>query len=296
MSPARPETPEDGLEWIAPVGGIGDMLMLSGVLKQVFDRDPRRRFNLLRRTNYLAILEGHPAIAHFGFPPRGTDLKRSDYWGLENVGPGSQRPFQILARHYGLETPVEETLYVPPPEEPHFPLLDFIPWKSFNVLIAPASDSPRKMVPPPIWHRLVDLLHADGAFVLQGGRLTETHIRNAYSVLGLTTPRQFISLLRRCSIVVTSDSLAMHAAHYAGVPAVALWGATRHAVYGYPEQVHIQMPRQCGLKEPEDCIAPERNSYGRVYTTACPMNEKHCLDQIRPESILEAVRSLVSRA
>ena len=270
------------------------MLMLSGVLKQVIDGDPRRRFNLLRRTNYLAILDGHPAIAQFGFPPKGTELKRTDYWGLEDVGPGTQRPFQILARYYGLATPAQEILYVPPPEEPHFPLLDFIPWKSLNILIAPASDSPRKVAAPYIWHHLVDLLHTDGAFVLQGGRLTDVHIRNAYSVLGLTTPRQYIALLRRCTLVITSDNFAMHAAHYAGVPAIALWGATRHAVYGYPEQLHIQMPRQCGLMEPEDCIAPERSKHGLAYTTECPMHEKHCLDQTRAETILDAVRSVLS--
>ena len=244
MSRERLDPPADGLSWINPVGGIGDMLMLSGVLKQVVDHDPRRRFNLAWRTNYLAILQGHPAIAHVGFPPRDAKMERVDYWSMESLGPGNQRPFQILARGFGLQTPVNEALYVPPPEEPHFPLLDFIPWKSSNVLIAPSSDSPRKTTLPPIWHRLVDLLHADGAFVLQGGKMNETHIRNAYSVQGLTTPRQFIALMRRCSLVVTADNFVMHAAHYAGVPAVALWGATHHKVYGYPEQTHIQMPRQ----------------------------------------------------
>jgi ADP-heptose:LPS heptosyltransferase len=292
----RHETPDNGLSWINPVGGIGDMLMLSGVLKCVVDSDPQRRFNLAWRTNYLAILQGHPAIAHAGFPPRDAKMERVDYWSIENLGPGNQRPFQVLARSFGLTTPVEETLYVPPPPEPHFPLLDFIPWKSLNVLIAPASDSPRKVILPQIWHRLVDLLHSDGAFVLQGGRMHETHIHNAYSVQGLTTPRQYITTMKRCSLVITADSFAMHAAHYAGVPAVALWGATHHAVYGYPEQLHIQLPRQCGLGEFEDCISTERNNGGRLYGTPCPLNERHCLDQVKPEAVFEAARSIYHRA
>jgi len=271
------------------------MLMLSGVLKQVVEHDPGRRFNLIRRTNYGVFLASHPAIARIGYPPKKAKIERVDYWSIEKLGPGTQRPFQVLARAFGLQTPVEENLYIPPVPEVPFPLLDIVPWTGYDVLIAPGSDSPRKVMAAQLWHHLVDLLHADGAFVLQGGRTREVHIRNAYSVMGLTTPRQFLKLLARCSLVITSDSFTMHAAHHAGVPTVALWGPTHHLVYGYPEQLHLQAPKACGLAEYEDCIGPERNEGGRLYSTPCSHAERHCLDQIRPEAILTTVRSLRAR-
>ena len=266
------------------------MLMLSGVLKLVHDADPSRRFNLIRRTNYLTFLKGHPAIAEIGHPPKDSALARCDYWSIERLGPGPQRAFQVLARNFGLKTPVEERLYVPG-EIPADPLLEkTIPWKTVNIVIAPGSDSPRKMMEPMIWHQLALMLQHDGMLVLQVGRSRDQRIKPAYSLLGLTTPRQLLGLIRRVDVVVTCDNFIMHAAHVMGTPAVAVWGATHHQVYGYPEQIHLQMPRSCGLGEYEDCIGPSRNEGGRLYGTPCPEGPKHCLDQLRPETFYEAVR------
>lgn len=271
------------------------MLMLSGVLKLVVDRDPSRRFHLVRRTGYTDILKGHPAIDTIGFPPPEAEIVGVDYWSMEKIGPGERRPFQILARAFGLETPVEETLYVCGDIEDDAILHEFLPWKERNVLIAPSSDSPRKTMHPSIWHRVVDYLLADGFFVMQAGRMNERHIRNAYSVLGLTTPRQLISLVRRCDAVITSDNFIMHAAHLAGTPAVALWGPTDHEVYGYPEQLHIQAPRPCEFGLDDECIGPARNEGGRLYGTPCPHGRDNCMDRIAPESVYDALRKLLTR-
>jgi len=284
-------SPATDYPWINPIGGFGDMLMLSGVLKLVHDADATRRFNLVRRTNYLTFLKGHPAIADIGYPPKNAVLQRSDYWSIEALGPGPQRAFQVLARHYGLQTPVEERLYIPG-EIPDDPRLEAaIPWREVNVVIAPASDSPRKMMHPAIWHQLAERLKRDGMLVLQVGRMRDLRIKPAYSLLGLTTPHQLLWLVRRASVVVSCDSFIMHAAHLVGTPAVIAWGATHHEVYGYPEQLHLQARRACGLGEYEDCIGPSRNQGGRLYGTACPEGEKHCLDQISPAAMYDAVRA-----
>lgn len=267
MNQGTHEVGVNGIPWINPIGGFGDMLMVSGVLKLVVDSDPSRRYNLIRRTNYLAFLKDHPAIASVGFPPRDAELVGVDYWSKETLGPGNQRPFQVLARSFGLKTPVDETLYVPGGLDDDPVLHDFIPWKDLNIMIAPASDSPRKMMPPHIWHRLVDYLLADGAFVLQAGRLQDQHIKNTYSTLGLTTPRQLLALVNRCDLVITLDNFVMHAAHLVGTRAVVAWGATHHEVYGYPEQTHLQTSKTCDLEKYDDCIGPARNQGGLLYGT-----------------------------
>lgn len=264
------------------------MLMVSGVLKQVVDMDPMRRFNLVRRTRYSIIFEGHEAIAHIGFPQKEETVLRVDYWAMEELGPGVQRPYQILARGFGLKTPIEERLYLPGALAQDPFLEHFLPWKKLNIMIAPASDSPRKAMNPLVWHRLVDYLLAEEAFIMQVGLLHEQHIRNAYSVRGMTTPQQLIALLRKCDLAITSDNFIMHAAHLTGTPAVVVWGPTSHEVYGYSEQIHLQATPSCDLGNEASCLASDKNKGGGLYGTPCPLRDRHCIDQIKPEEIYEA--------
>jgi ADP-heptose:LPS heptosyltransferase len=280
----------NGLPWINPVGGFGDMLMVSGVLKQIVEQDPTRRFNLVRRTMYLDIFREHEAIVNIGFPQKGEKVLGVDYWSMEELGTGNQRPFQVLARAFGLLTPVEEKLYLPARPEDDRLLHNFLPWKKINIIIAPASDSPRKEMLPTIWHRLVDYLLADGAFVMQAGLLRNQRIRNAYSVRGLTNPRQLITLIQKCDLVITTDNFIMHAAHLAGTPAVVTWGPTQHEVYGYPEQIHLQMTHNCELEDAESCIVSRQNEGGRLYGTPCPLGDHHCMNQITPEAIYKGYK------
>lgn len=281
---------DNGHAWINPIGGLGDMLMVSGVLKQAIDRQPERRWNLVRRTNCLDFLGGHPAIAAVGFPRPGAAIVGTDYWIRERLGPGSARPYQILARMFGLATPVEERLYIPGELEDDPVLEAFVPWRERNVVVAPASDSPRKVLPIHAWEALAGALDRDGIRVLQVGRLRELHVRNAFSLLGLTTPRQAIGLLRHCDLIVTSDSFLMHAAHLVGVPAVVIWGATHHSVYGYREQVHVQARRTCELAEPDDCLGPQRTVGGLSYGTACQLGVDHCLASLDVQELIAIVR------
>lgn len=276
--------------WINPVGGFGDMLMLSGVLKLVHDQDPQKRFNLTRRTNYLSILKGHPAISKIGFPPKDVKVIGVDYWSKEELGPGENRAFQVLARVFGLETPVEEKLYIPDEKIDDKLLDDFIPWKKLNVVIAPASDSPRKMMDPKIWHHLVDKFHFIDALVIQVGRLNDQHIKNTYSLLGLTTPRQLIALLRKIDLVITMDNFIMHATHHVNKPCVVLWGATHHKIYGYDEQIHLQMKKTCDLSDEDECIGASINEGGKLYGTPCPIEGNHCMNQATPELIFGAAQ------
>jgi ADP-heptose:LPS heptosyltransferase len=274
--------------WINPFGGLGDTVILSGVLKLVFDRNPSRRFNLVRRTPHLSVLAGHPAISRVGYPPRGAIVLGTDYWRKERVGAGMQRPFQILARLFGLSTPVEERPYLPEGED-RDPLQDFIPWKKRNILIAPASVSPKKEMDGRIWRRLVEMFRQDGAFVAQAGKLNNTHIANAYSLLGLTTPKQLMGLLKRFDLLITVDNFIMHAAYPAGIDTVVLWGPTDSASYGYPTHLHLQAPRTCG---PEfECPGPTEET---AYETPCPFGSQHCMNRLAPEAIHEAPRSGLS--
>jgi len=135
------------------------------------------------------------------------------------------------------------------------------------------------------WHHLVDMLRQNGYFVAQTGRLNDRHVRNSYSLLGLTTPRQLVALIRKFDAVVTSDNFIMHAAHLVRTPAVILWGPTDHRVYGYQGQIHLQAHKMCGPDA--ECIGPGRQE---IYQTACPIGLQHCMNQISISIIFDAVQ------
>lgn len=266
--------------WINPLGGLGDALMLSGVLKRAYEQG--QTYHLIRRTKYLGILSDHPAIDYVGYPPKDAAIIQTDYWTDEEYG--TLRAFQILAGRFGLLLPSDETLYMPGIPE-HVALFDDIPFGNWNVVIAPASDSPRKEMAPGHWEELVARLQDNGAFVLQVGTLRQLPIRGAYSLLGLTTPRELVALLGRCDRVVTPDNFVMHAAHLAGKTAVVLWGPTQERVYGYPGHIPLRASPLC--ERQAACIGPKNNAYPRP----CERGEKaHCMNRITVETIFKNCR------
>ena len=273
--------------WINPYGGLGDMLMLSGVLKLCYDQNPDRKYCMVRRTRYREFFDGHPAIGRFGNPALEQEVIVSNYWDKEEEGQGIQRPFQILARTFGLETPVEEQLFFPKPLLENGILLKQIPFvKEKTVVIAPYSDSPRKMLPLTTWEAVVKALKGKGYFIIQVGQRENKYIKGAYSVCGCgINPHQLISLIDKCNYVITLDNFIMHIAHLLKKPAVVLWGPTVPEVFGYEEQCHIRASieqRTCAGK----CIG--RGLYlGRgFYYKTCP-ETVHCMDKISEKTILE---------
>ena len=270
--------------WINPIGGLGDTLMISGVLKLFSEKYPAQKLNLVERTKYWPMLAGHPAIARVGNPPLGASFISTNYWVHDDCRLHGKRAYQVLARIFGLDPPVEERLYVPWEIADDARVMGMIPWRHYNVLICQSSDSPRKQMRTKNWEMLVESLKAHGIGVVQTGRAGDTYIRGAYSLLGLTTPRQFISLLRHFDVVVTADNFIMHAAQLCGVPAVVLWGPTDHRVYGYAGQTHLQAHPQCEF--PRGCIGPGQAG---VYQTDCPYGSAHCMNSIGLDVIVDSV-------
>lgn len=279
-----------GPKWINPIGGLGDTLMISGVLKQVSEKYPSRKFNLVDRTKYGPILEGHPAIAQIGHPPPGAGLLSTNYWDHEDFQQLGGRAYQVLARIFGLETPVEERLYVPWDFQDDAVLMELIPWRQSNVLICQSSDSPRKQMGLEKWESLVEMLKRDETGVVQVGKMKDRYVRGAYSLLGLTTPRQLISIVRHFDAVVTADNFIMHASHLCGVPAVVLWGPTDHQVYGYSGQIHLQAEMNCEYSG--GCIGPGR---GDLYQTDCPEGPAHCLNKLQVETTYSSIMRLLKK-
>lgn len=272
----------DELSWISPYGGLGDALMLAGVLKQVTEHFPGRRFHLITRTKYPPFFTGHPAIARIGHPPADATVIRTDYWSTPEYRSGSWRGYQVLARIFGLPTPVKETLYVPWEFQDDPLLVAQLPTGRYRVAIAPSTDSVRKQWPAEQWAQLVAKLKTEGIAVFQLGRRTDPYIRGASSFLGMTSPQQAVNLLRHADLVVAQDSFFMHAAHLLAIPAVVLWGGTRARTYGYVTQHHLEPIRTC--ETPQGCVEA-----GGVYHELCPHGEAFCMKAIAVDAVFDRV-------
>lgn len=221
-----------GLPWIDLRGGPAEALMLSGILKEVMERHPGRRYNLVARTGLTPILMKHPAIENCGHPPRDAQVLTVEANSLPDSQEGE---YQRLAASFGLATPFEKRHWVPWEFEDERNLMALIPWREKNVLICTtASGSPRKGSAIERWESLTAMLARDGMGVVQAGGSEDTYVRGTYNILGLLTERQLISLPRHFDAVVTSDALMTQAARLCLTPVIVLKDPPEHRVEGEP--------------------------------------------------------------
>lgn len=273
-------------KWINPIGGLGDILMLSGVLKQHYDENPQEKFNLVRRTQYTQVLNEHPAIEKIGYPETDDELIGTNYWNIEKIGGGKQRAYQILARTFGLKTPISEELYLPNREHNKNILFNNIPWKKKNIILAPYSNSPRKTMHPIHWHQLVEkITNNDDILVIQTGLIHEMHIKNTFSLLGVTDLYDLVELVKKADLVISSDSLMMHVAKLTETPGIIIWGPTSQEVYGYENHTHFTAPMDhCNLKD--KCLGAD---FPENYPTQCPLNDSgHCMNRLDVNKLYNA--------
>lgn len=269
--------------WISPYGGLGDTLMLSGVLKQVYDRDPSTQYNLITRTKYPPLLAGHPAIQHIGHPPPDAPIIHADYWSKSEYKSGQWRAYQVIANIFGLPTPIDELLYLPGELIADPILLAQLPQARPRIAISPTADSPRKQWPLANWEQLVQQLKHLGIAVVQFGKRTDPYIRGAHSLLGITSPRQAMALLQTMDGLIGQDSFFMHVAHLLNIPALILWGGTHSDIYGYATQTHLAAARQCAY--PRGCLGK------MAYTDICPQTN-FCMADITVEEVLQHIQNL----
>lgn len=226
-------------QWIDAPESLGGTLLLSGVLKLVHDR-LGKKYNVIRRPAAAGMLAGHPAIEKIDYLPKGAPVLTV---GRAEEG-GACRSFQRLAELFGLELPAPETLYLPMDGVSDDRLAAMVPWQAKNVAIAPDSSSPGKMMSRSKWGEVAKALGDSGALVVQLGQGGAEKVKHAYSLAGVTSPKEALLLLKRMDLLITSDNFLMHAAHMTGTPAISLWGPTAAAVHGYAE--HQAITEQTG--------------------------------------------------
>lgn len=283
---------EDNI-WVNPVGGLGDIIMLSTALKKSYDKYGKK-FCVARRAQYTELLLNHPAIQCFGYPPNNSYIVCNDYWMRPEFQDPSNKGLSITLKIFGVsDDGNEEETYLPNHniDENTKLLLETIPWREKNVIIAFSSESPRKMMHPIKWHIIVEKLKAQQCFVIQVGMLNDLNIHGAYSILGTTSPLQLLDVLKNAELVITPDNFIMHAAHLLKKPTISLFGPTEATRYGYSDHICVQADTsKCEMRD--KCLGPHVSSN---YSMPCPLNEHHCMNSIDENTIVDIAMSILNK-
>jgi len=273
----------DSLRWIDPQGGFGDLLILSGVMKEVFDRTGRQ-YNMVSYHGRRWLFADHPAIRCYGRPPKNARIEVINY-GCKAEDQGGWRPYLVLARMFGLNPPGEERLYAPLAKIDIRPLCHYLPPGQPWVTICPSSNGPRKEMAASQWEELVAIMAAHRVAAIQLGNKRDRYIRGAYNFLGLTTPAEALALLAKMKAVITVDSFLMHGAFMQKTPAIVLWGPTNPAVFGYDAHINLR-----SLSSPCE-VCPKM---AHEYLLKCPQgDELHCMNRFDMGSVWLEVKRIV---
>lgn len=277
--------------WVNPVGGLGDIIMLSTAMKRSYDKYAKK-FYIARRAQYTEFFSCHPAVQEIGYPPIGSNVVCNDYWMRADFNNAENKALDITCRIFGVEAYSDDDLYLPQMEinKTTETLMKNIPWRTKNVAIVFSSESPRKMMHPVKWHIIVEKLLAQNCFVIQIGRMGDVPIRGAYSLIGATKPLQIIDILRNVNAVITLDNYVMHAAKLVHTPTIALFGPTEASRYGYKDHFCLQADlSQCN--QTDKCLGPH---VPENYSTPCPLCEKHCMNTHDENKIVDITTSILN--
>lgn len=278
--------------WINPVGGMGDIIMLSTAIKHSYDKYGKK-FSIARRSQYTEFFQNHPAVQEIGNPPIGSNIVCNDYWMREEFKDINTKALAINLKIFGVEPEGNDMLFLPEREldDSTRILIDTIPWQQKNVMIVCSSESPRKIMHPIKWHKIVEKLLAQQCFIVQVGRSGEIHIHGTYSLLGTTRPLQVIELLKKVDLLITPDNYVMHAAKVTGTPTIALFGPTEACRYGYSDHFCLQADNSyCEFAD--KCLGPH---VAGNYATPCPMEEKHCMNTHDEKKIVDISMTIINK-
>lgn len=278
--------------WVNPVGGLGDIIMLSTALYESYNKY-NKKFFLARRSQYTDFFARHPAIQSIGNPPMGSNIVCNDYWMREEFKNPNVKALAIILKIFGLTDFTGDNLFLPQsvPTTKSKMLLEMVPWREKNVAIVFSSESPRKIMHPVKWHRIVEQLLSQQCFVVQIGRIGDVHIHGTYSLLGTTSPLEVMDIIKKVDLVITLDNYIMHLSKLAQTPAIVLFGPTEASRYGYSGQICLQADvSKCEFANM--CLGPH---VSENYNTPCPLQESHCMNRHDENKIVDIAMTILNK-
>jgi ADP-heptose:LPS heptosyltransferase len=155
------------------------------------------------------------------------------------------------------------------------------------IVVHPSASVPARTASADHWTAMVKALAADGNRVVVTGSAADRDLTakvagsNAVDLGGRTSYRQLAALLRAARVVVVGNTGPAHLAAAVGTPVVSLFSPVVPADQWAPWRVPSVVLG--------DQQAPCRASRARV----CPIPGHPCLDDVAPEEVVTATRTLI---
>lgn len=267
-----------------PFGGIGDELMCTAVVREYKRRFPNEEITLVDHARK-EIWDGNPWI-RWGTTINGKQYQPDTYSFPQG---GSAHGF---AKQLGFEL-VDDTPEIWLTAEEYakdFGVLNFSKTIAIDIEAKWAS----RQWEPGNFVKVAEALRADGWCVIEVGHRNDgstvevlgTKLPSSYSFLNKLKLRENCALLSQVDLFLGNDSGSFHMAAAVGTPQVALFGPIKWFARAYWNTTSVYAYSDCAPACNIKCSRQERGAYGPV---------KHCLDEIHPDRVVEAVRVAYNR-
>ncbi len=282
-------------------GNLGDSLLLTPVVEAIWQLYPKSRIYCYGHDpQALSLWEHNPCIAGIiSHPEEVLTRDHQEYRQLINNLTQAEVIISssICNRRLSLQKPLRHviaalfhlvnvpfagqriSLYLTPEEEA-FAKKTIARFGPKLALLHTTSFSCRnKEWYPERWAEVVKQVTRWGYKVVQLGVAEEQPIDGAINLLGKTSLRQALALLKYADFFMGIDAVFNHATNAWGKPAVILFGATTPFVWGYSHNINIYQGLKC-----QPCMD--------LLLNAC--SARKCMQQITVAQVIRALKSIAT--
>lgn len=274
------------LKWIKPIGGLGDSLILSSVLFDIYQKTGEQ-VGMYRIQPYTSLFCDHPSIVQFGILTDDFPFVKVDYWSYDEPGPKDKRPYYLLSKMLCGKIYSKEKLWACVSDEDR-EYIKYFPISPKSIIISTGSQSPRKKWPIENWIKLTKKIKLSTKIpIVQVGLDIDEKIPGVIDIRGKTQPKHVLALLENAILSITVDSFLVHGSAWAQIPSIVLWGPTDPRVFGYDYHLNIVANSECT----KTCFGKDRY---HIYMAKCD-KKRWCMEEITVEEVFKKFIFLAER-
>ncbi|MES2760664.1 MAG: glycosyltransferase family 9 protein [Bacteroidota bacterium] len=272
---------------IVPWGGLGDELMLTPILKGIKLREPKSRIILylfrdeifrhnpnVDKIKFLDIYKNPISAIRFRFWPNSFHFLAYGF-SKPSLFYQNLHATEIIGKMIGIEL-VDKQVQIYITDEENNKALQFLSHYNNPILIqitSQASNNQNWLINK--WEELIRRM--PNYTFLQLGINGEIKVKGAIDLLGKTTIRESMALLKNVQSFVGVDSFLNNASNAFFTRGVVLFGPSPPQVWGHPNNINLYKKTACS-----PCI-------DLLGPNPCPYNIK-CMQQITVDEVHEALK------
>lgn len=278
---------------IIPGGGLGDILLLTPCLKALKEEKKHHRIIVYGNKKNTEIFLNNPYIdklTRLSLWHNPFDLLRLLLWRKQFIHPrydhlwpslSYRKPAsEIIAEFFGIGLKDKNVQVFLTGDEDAAARKKMAEYKDPIILQATARASANKHWTWANWEGLVAAM-PEYTFI-QLGADGDEKVRGAVNLLGQTSFREALGLIKYCKSFVGVDSSLAHATNAFGIPGIVLFGASPHEIFSHANNINITKGLRCS-----PCM-------DILFKEVCPYNNR-CMTSITVEEVKAALLKQLNR-